>query len=49
MPKADPVEVIKFRMEQMRLKQKDLARFVGGENRASEILNNKRGLTLSII
>jgi HTH-type transcriptional regulator / antitoxin HigA len=36
-------------MEQMGLKQKDLARFVGGENRASEILNNKRGLTLSII
>ena len=49
MPKVDPVEAIKFRMEQMGLKQKDLARFVGGENRASEILNNKRGLTLSII
>lgn len=44
----DPVEAIKFRMEQMNLKQKDLAEIIGG-NRISEVLNRKRGLSLNMI
>lgn len=45
----DPVEAIKFRMEQEGLDNSDLAKIVGGKNRASEILNRKRGLSLSMI
>jgi HTH-type transcriptional regulator/antitoxin HigA len=40
-----PVEAIRFRMEQMGYKQKDLAKQVGGASRASEIMAGKRGLT----
>lgn len=35
----DPIEAIKFRMEQMGMKQKDLAEVVGFKSRVSEILN----------
>ena len=42
----DPVEAIKFRMEQAGLKQSDLARLLGSKSRASEVLNRKRVLTL---
>ncbi len=42
----DPIEAIKFRMEQMGMKQKDLAEVVGFPSRVSEILNRKRKLTL---
>ena len=45
----DPIEAIKFRMEQMGLKQKDLAEAVGFTSRVSEILNRKRKLTLNMI
>lgn len=45
----DPIEAIKFRMEQMGLKQKDLAEAVGFTSRVSEILNKKRKLTLEMI
>jgi len=45
----DPIEAIKFRMEQMGLKQKDLGKILGHKSRASEILNRKRKLTLSMI
>ena len=45
----DPIEAIKFRMEQMNMKQKDLAEVVGFTSRVSEILNKKRKLTLSMI
>ena len=45
----DPIEAIKFRMEQMGLKQKDLAEVVGFKSRVSEILNKKRKLTLDMI
>jgi len=38
----DPVEAIKFRMEQMGLKQKNLAEMLGFKSRVSEILNRKR-------
>src|SRR6185295_2856642 len=40
----DPIEAIKFCMEQMGISKNDLARIIGA-NRASEILNKKRGLS----
>jgi HTH-type transcriptional regulator/antitoxin HigA len=45
----DPIEAIKIRMEEMQLKQVDLADAVGGKNRVSEILNRKRKLTVEMI
>lgn len=45
----DPVEAIKFRMEQLGLSQTDLAGIVGQKSRASEILNRKRKLSLDMI
>ena len=45
----DPVEAIKFRMEQLGLNQSDIAETVGGKNRASEILNGKRELTVKMM
>lgn len=45
----DPVEAIKFRMEQLDYNQSDLAKIVGLKSRASEILNKKRKLSLEMI
>lgn len=45
----DPIEAIKIRMEELSLKQMDLAEAMGGANRVSEILNRKRKLTLEMI
>ncbi len=45
----DPVEAIKFRMEQNGLPQSALAEIVGSKARASEILSRKRSLTLRMI
>jgi HTH-type transcriptional regulator/antitoxin HigA len=45
----DPIEAIKFRMEQMNLKQADIAPLFGGKTRVSEVLNRKRPLTLKMI
>jgi len=45
----DPVEAIKFRMEQLGYNQADLAKVVGLKSRASEILNKKRKLSLHMI
>ncbi len=45
----DPIEAIKFRMEQLGYKQKDLAESIGLKSRASEILNRKRKLTLDMV
>ena len=45
----DPIEAIKFRMEQEGLKQKDLVSIVGSKSRVSEILNRKRKLTIEMI
>lgn len=45
----DPVEAIKFRMEQMGMKQKDLIALIGFKSRVSEILNRKRKLTLDMV
>jgi HTH-type transcriptional regulator/antitoxin HigA len=45
----DPIEAIKFRMEQLGYKQKDLAKAIGLKSRVSEILNRKRKLSLDMI
>ena len=45
----DPIEAIKFRMEQLGMNQTDLAEIIGHKSRASEILNKKRKLTLNMI
>lgn len=43
--RLDPIESIKQRLEMLNLPQKELAKYLGGENRVSEILNRKRPLT----
>ena len=48
-PEIDPIEAIKERMQQLNLSQKDVAKFFGGNNRVSEVLNRKRNLTLKMI
>ena len=45
----DPVEAIKFRMEQSGLSAKDLEPMIGKSNRLYEVLNRKRPLTLAMI
>ena len=45
---ADPVEAIKFRMEQQKLKPVDLIPFIGSRCKVSEVLSGKRGLSLSM-
>jgi len=45
----DPVEAIKFRMEQANLSPKDLVPMIGQLNRVYEVLNRKRPLTLKMI
>lgn len=45
----DPIDAIKFRMEQMGLTPADMVRFLGSQSRVSEILNKKRQLTLGMI
>ena len=48
-PASDPVEAIKFLMEQNNLSRKDLEPYIGASGRVSEILNKKRNLTLPMI
>ena len=48
-PNPDPIEAIKFRMEQMGLTQKDLAAIIGLKSRASEILARKRPMSINIM
>ncbi len=48
-PPPDPIEAIKFRMEQLGLKPSDLAKILGGRSRVSEILNRKRKLTVDMM
>lgn len=45
----DPITAIKIRMEEMNLRQADLAPVIGGKNRVSEVLNRKRRLTVAMI
>ena len=44
-----PIEAIKYRMEQLGYKPKDLAEIIGLKSRVSEILNKKRKLTLTMV
>ena len=46
---ADPIEAIKFRMEQQGLTQKDLEPYIGSSGRVSEVLNHKRRLSLQMV
>jgi HTH-type transcriptional regulator/antitoxin HigA len=48
-PLPDPVEAIKFRMEQQGLTQKDLIPFIGSQSKVSEVLNRRRPLSITMI
>lgn len=45
----DPIDAIKFRMEQMGMTKDDMVKYLGSQSRVSEVLNRKRGLTLGMI
>lgn len=45
----DPVEAIRFRMDQANLKQKDLVPMIGSKSKVSEVLSGKRDLSLTMI
>ena len=46
---ADPVEAIKFRMDQQGLTPRDLEAYIGSSGRVSEVLNRKRSLSLRMV
>jgi HTH-type transcriptional regulator/antitoxin HigA len=45
----DPIEAIKFRMDQQGLSAKDLTPMIGGLNRVYEVLNRKRPLSIAMV
>ena len=45
----DPIEAIKFRMDQMKLSKKDLIDFIGSASKVSEVLSGVRKLSISMI
>ncbi len=45
----DPIEAIKFRMEQQGLTRKDLEEILGSRTRVAEVLNRRRGLSINMI
>jgi HTH-type transcriptional regulator / antitoxin HigA len=49
MDPPDPIEAIKFRMEQQGLSRKDLEPIIGTRTRVAEVLNGKRSLSISMI
>ena len=49
MDPPDPVEAIKFRMEQQGLTRRDLESIIGTRTRIAEVLNRKRGLSIGMI
>src|SRR6266704_4800214 len=49
MDPPDPIEAIKFRMEQQGLTRKDLEPLIGTRTRVAEVLNRKRGLSIDMI
>jgi HTH-type transcriptional regulator / antitoxin HigA len=49
MDPPDPIEAIRFRMEQQGLTRKDLEPMIGTRNRIAEVLNRKRGLSIEMI
>jgi len=48
-PLPDPIDAIKFRMEQQGLSQKDLIPFIGSQGKVSEVLNHKRQLSMEMV
>lgn len=48
-PPSDPIEAIKFRMDQQGLTARDLEAYIGPSGRVSEVLNRKRPLSLKMI
>jgi HTH-type transcriptional regulator/antitoxin HigA len=49
MDPPDPIEAIRFRMEQQGLKRRDLEPMIGPRNRVADVLNRKRGLSIEMI
>lgn len=49
MDPPDPIEAIKFRMEQQGLTRKDLEGILGTRTRVAEVLNGRRGLSINMI
>ncbi len=49
MDPPDPVEAIKFRMEQQGLTRKDLEAILGTRTRVAEVLNRRRSLSINMI
>ena len=49
MDPPDPIEAIKFRMDQQGLTRRDLEEIIGTRTRVAEILNRKRGLSIAMI
>lgn len=47
--KPDPIEAIKFRMDQQGLTQADMRQYIGSASKVSEVLNYRRPLSLSMI
>ena len=45
----DPIEAIRFQMEQYGLRDKDLVQYIGSSGRVSEVMSYKRKLTLPMI
>ena len=48
-PAVDPIDAIKFRMEQLGMNNSDLAAYLGFKSRVSEVLSGKRGLTVKMM
>jgi len=46
---TDPVEAIKFKMQQLHLSNKELGKILGYRSRASEVLNRRRKLTIGMV
>jgi HTH-type transcriptional regulator/antitoxin HigA len=49
MDPPDPIEAIKFRMEQQGLSRKDLESLIGTRTRVAEVLNRRRNLSIGMI
>jgi HTH-type transcriptional regulator/antitoxin HigA len=49
MDPPDPIEAIKFRMEQQGLTRRDLEEIIGTRTRLAEVLNRRRGLSIGMI
>ncbi|WP_266364510.1 helix-turn-helix domain-containing protein [Tellurirhabdus rosea] len=49
LPDLDPIDLVKYQMEELGLSKSDVAPFFGGTNRVSEVLSGKRNLTLKMI